>query len=73
MDRTCEKIFLEIKKDTRMRSDLNEETTVHILSRSIFGVIMSTIFEPEKFKSKEEVAEELTRLVMGYVALPPTA
>ena len=63
------KMFAELKRAGKLRSDLNDELTIYLLSRTVFGVTMSATIDHEKTKGLEnDLARELARLLTGYVA-----
>lgn len=60
-------IFAELKKDLPLRSDLDPELATRILSRALFGVVLSIVMESKKVESPEKMADEMTRLLIRYL------
>jgi AcrR family transcriptional regulator len=64
------RMFAELKQDGMLRSDLNDELALYLVTRAVFGVTMTVTIEHDQMKgSADELARELARLVGSYVGV----
>ena len=62
------RIYDELRSQGRIRNDLDEETTLYLVSRVVFGVTMSATVDHAQMVGREKrLAREMARLLSAYL------